>query len=220
MIGKILFTLGVILVVALIWRTRAPRRAIGGPPSRVINLPSEGRWPLKGIALGVVALMLITSAYLLYQHWRDSNEIIFIRVVDAREAKEAEFHFKDGLAEYARYLAGGAALLHRDVIRLRAADELSEFPLERIDWSDQLAALVERMSTGTSTLEYDRLIPETGEHSHDAVVRLAELAEQAQQEILILNAYIIPGEQMMEILRDAVERGVRVRMLTNSLVLI
>jgi hypothetical protein len=97
MIGKVLFTIGVILVVALIWRTRTPRRAIGGPPSRVINnLPSERRWPLKGIALGVVALMLITSAYLLYQHWLDSNEIIFIRVVDARSGHATEYRAQRG----------------------------------------------------------------------------------------------------------------------------
>ncbi len=96
MIGKVLFTLGVILVVALIWRTRAPDRAIGGPPSRVINLSSERRWPLKGIALGIVALMLITSAYLLYQHWRDSNQIIFIRVVDARSGHATEYRAQRG----------------------------------------------------------------------------------------------------------------------------
>ncbi|MCK4658931.1 MAG: DNA gyrase subunit B [Phycisphaerae bacterium] len=51
------------------------------------------------------------------------NNDLRIRVVDAREGKEADFHFEDGLAEYARYLAGGAVFLHRDVIRLRAADE-------------------------------------------------------------------------------------------------
>ena len=100
---------------------------------------------------------------------------------------------------------------------LRGADELSGFPIERHDWNVEFAALMERMSTGSSTLEYDRLVPETGEHSYDGVIRLAELVEQAQQEIFILNAYIIPGERMMEILREAVERGVQVRMLTNSL---
>jgi putative cardiolipin synthase len=101
--------------------------------------------------------------------------------------------------------------------RLRGAEELTEFPIERRDWSDELLALVDRMSLGTSTVEYDRLIPEAGEHSSDAVVRLAELVEQSRHEVLIINAYIIPGDRMMEILREAHERGVRVRMLTNSL---
>jgi putative cardiolipin synthase len=105
----------------------------------------------------------------------------------------------------------------RTLERLRGAEELSGFPIEQSVWSDELEALSERMSAGSSTLEYDRLFAETGQHSTDAVIRLAELAEQAQHEILILNAYIIPGDRMMEILREAVERGVVVKMLTNSL---
>ncbi len=40
---------------------------------------------------------------------------------------------------------------------------------------------------------------------------------RAQREVLIVNAYIIPGDRMMEIFRNAAERGVRVRVLTNSL---
>jgi putative cardiolipin synthase len=101
--------------------------------------------------------------------------------------------------------------------RLRNAEELGGFPLERRDWSADLEDLVGRMSPGTSTLEYDRLQPGTARPTQDGVVALTEIAEQAQHEILILNAYIIPGETMMQILREAVGRGVRVRMLTNSL---
>ena len=43
------------------------------------------------------------------------------------------------------------------------------------------------------------------------------IGEQAQREILIVNAYIIPDDAMLQTLRGAVERGVRVRLLTNSL---
>jgi putative cardiolipin synthase len=77
--------------------------------------------------------------------------------------------------------------------------------------------LIDQMSPGTSTVEYDRLLPDTAAPTQDAVTRLAEIVDQAQSEVLIVNAYIIPGERMMEILREATERGVRVRMLTNSL---
>ena len=51
------------------------------------------------------------------------NDDLRMHVVDARVGKEIDFHFRDGLSEYVRYLASGAELLHRDVIRLRAADE-------------------------------------------------------------------------------------------------
>jgi putative cardiolipin synthase len=49
------------------------------------------------------------------------------------------------------------------------------------------------------------------------VAELAEIVDQARHEVLIVNAYIIPGDRMMEIFRSAEERGVRVRVLTNSL---
>ncbi len=100
---------------------------------------------------------------------------------------------------------------------LRGNDDVRAFPIDRRDWSDELGSLVDRMSPGTATVEFDRLTAETRMPSQDGVVRLAEVVEQAQHEVLILNAYIIPGERMMKILRDAHERGVRVRMLTNSL---
>jgi putative cardiolipin synthase len=100
---------------------------------------------------------------------------------------------------------------------LRDNDDVRAFPIDRRDWSDGLGSLVDRMSPGTATVEFDRLIAETRMPSQDGVVRLAEVVEQARHEVLIVNAYIIPGERMMEILREANERGVRVRMLTNSL---
>jgi len=101
--------------------------------------------------------------------------------------------------------------------RFRDAEELAQFPLERHDWSADLEGLVHRMHPGTSTLEYDRLQPGTARPTQDGVVGLTEIAEHAQREILVLNAYIIPGEHMMETFRAATARGVKVRMLTNSL---
>jgi putative cardiolipin synthase len=73
------------------------------------------------------------------------------------------------------------------------------------------------MSPGTSTVEFDRVLPDSAAPTQDGVVELVGIVEQAEREVLILNAYIIPGEQMMQILREAVGRGVRVRALTNSL---
>jgi putative cardiolipin synthase len=109
------------------------------------------------------------------------------------------------------------AVRSEELKHLRAAEEIADFPIVRRDWSVELAALVARMSPGTSTEEFDRLRPEAAAPTQDAAARLAEIVERAQREVLILNAYIIPGERMMEILREAVERGVRVRALTNSL---
>jgi hypothetical protein len=96
MIGKVLFTLGVILVVALIWRTRSAGRPRPRPEPRLINPPRARQWPVRGLAVGAVALMLLASAYLLYEHWRDSSEVIFIRVVDAGSGRAAEYRAQRG----------------------------------------------------------------------------------------------------------------------------
>jgi hypothetical protein len=96
MIGKILFTLAVILLVALIWRTRSPGRVAGRPPPRLVNSAPSRQWPVKGLAVAVVTLMLLASAFLLYDHWRDNSEVIYIRVVDAGTGRAAEYQAQRG----------------------------------------------------------------------------------------------------------------------------
>ena len=96
MIGKILFTLFVILVVVLIWRVRRPRSPVDRPPARLVNPPASRRWPIKGLAIAVVGLMLLTSTFLLYEPWRDGSEVIFIRVVDASSGRASEYRAQRG----------------------------------------------------------------------------------------------------------------------------
>ena len=96
MIGKILFTLGVILVVALIWRTRSPRAPASADAPRLVNPSAPRRLPVRALAAGAVALMLLASGYLLYEHWRDGSEVIFIRVVDAGSGRAAEYRAQRG----------------------------------------------------------------------------------------------------------------------------
>ena len=50
-----------------------------------------------------------------------------------------------------------------------------------------------------------------------AVDGLLQLLRQAQKEVLIVSAYFVPGAQMMAVFADMRARGVRVRVLTNSL---
>lgn len=51
------------------------------------------------------------------------NEGLHIQVIDERADKELNFRFEEGIKQFARYLAGGADPIHRDVICLRAEDE-------------------------------------------------------------------------------------------------
>jgi phosphatidylserine/phosphatidylglycerophosphate/cardiolipin synthase-like enzyme len=46
---------------------------------------------------------------------------------------------------------------------------------------------------------------------------LLQLMQQARQEVLVISPYFVPGEQMMRLFADLRARGVRVRVLTNSL---
>lgn len=40
--------------------------------------------------------MLAASAFVLYEHWRDRSEVIFIRVVDAGSGRAAEYRAQRG----------------------------------------------------------------------------------------------------------------------------
>jgi hypothetical protein len=96
MIGKILFTLGVILVVYLIWRTRSPGLPQRDLSPRVINPPADRRRPLRLLAIAAVALMLTASALFLYDYWRDNNAVIVIRVIDAGSGTVTEYRARRG----------------------------------------------------------------------------------------------------------------------------
>jgi len=100
---------------------------------------------------------------------------------------------------------------------LRQSHELQRFPIDVQEWSAELTALVDGMSPGTATVEFDRVLPGSDVPTQDGVLALAEIVARAEHEVVIANAYVIPGERMMEILREATGRGVRIRMLTNSL---
>jgi putative cardiolipin synthase len=104
-----------------------------------------------------------------------------------------------------------------EVDRLKGHPDLSEFPVERRDWSDELAGLADLAAPGTAVATFDLVLPDSRAPTRDTALRLAEIARQARREILIVNAYVIPGVTMMEILHEATERGVRIRVLTNSL---
>ncbi len=64
-----------------------------------------------------------------------------------------------------------------------------------------------------------KLVPELNdEHSEDTVVDgLLSLMQGARRQVLIVSPYFVPGQRMMQVFADLRRRGVRVRVLTNSL---
>jgi putative cardiolipin synthase len=120
-----------------------------------------------------------------------------------------------------------AAAVHQDVgvearaaqrttrSELASAPSLARFPLQPEDWTERFEAILPRMHAGTSRVHTD--VPDEGAVSHHMPAAIRELMATATRELLIANAYVIPGEHAVDRTRDLVRRGVSVRMLTNSL---
>ncbi|MDO5288230.1 MAG: phospholipase D family protein [Pseudomonadota bacterium] len=64
-----------------------------------------------------------------------------------------------------------------------------------------------------------KLVPELNDaHTEDTVVNgMLSLMQAARHDVLIVSPYFVPGAQMMQVFADLRRRGVRVRVLTNSL---
>lgn len=99
--------------------------------------------------------------------------------------------------------------------RLDSAKALKDFPVNPQDWTSLLDAFAQQMHPGSSRVHADTPDPDALNHHMPGAIR--DLLGSAQTEVLITNAYIIPGTHALERTRLQTERGVRVRMLTNSL---
>ncbi len=117
----------------------------------------------------------------------------------------------------------GIAAGHDDLARvvgplreqLSAARSLERFPVGQQDWTEAMAGLDARLHLGVSRVHTDS--PDEDAVSHHMPAAIRELLAGARHEVLITNAYIIPGPHALQRTRDQIARGVRFRMLTNSL---
>jgi cardiolipin synthase C len=92
---------------------------------------------------------------------------------------------------------------------------LDRFPLNRKDWSEDLAQLQESPHIGPSRVLTD--VPVAGEVRHRMPKAMHDLMASAKSELLITNSYVIPDENDIALFRDLQARGVKVKLLTNSL---
>jgi len=81
--------------------------------------------------------------------------------------------------------------------------------------SRAIAALTGRLQVGESRVVAD--VPSSDEIDHLMLGEIQSMLASAQRELLIENAYIIPGQTGIDMLTVLGRRGVRVRILTNSL---
>ncbi len=98
---------------------------------------------------------------------------------------------------------------------------LQRFPLERVDWHAAVAELTASVDAGRNRVVTD--VPASPTDGASRAVRhrmpaaIRELMASAKKELLIDNAYVIPEKADISFFRELTARGVKIRMLTNSL---
>jgi len=100
-------------------------------------------------------------------------------------------------------------------VDLASARSLARFDIDRRDWDKPLEDLVREMHLGTSRLHTDS--PDPGAVHHHMPDAIRGLLGTATSDVIIVNAYIIPGPHAIQRMRDQHANGIRIRMLTNSL---
>ncbi|WP_456446534.1 hypothetical protein [Thiolapillus sp.] len=95
MLTKLVFTLAVIGVVILLvrFRGRPARAPVQVPPAR-----SGAPW-MKGLALGVVTLMVLGSALGFWLYWRDAHQVMQVWVIDSQTGHRSEYRAYRGSLE-------------------------------------------------------------------------------------------------------------------------
>lgn len=101
------------------------------------------------------------------------------------------------------------------VDQLRNAETLQGTPLDPVEWTTEFKVLSEVMSIGTSRTFTDS--PDHDAIAHHMPDAVRGFISSAKKELLITNAYIILDQKFMDTLAELTRRGVRVRILTNSL---
>jgi putative cardiolipin synthase len=99
--------------------------------------------------------------------------------------------------------------------RLRGAASLARFPLQPQDWRAEFQAIGPGLHFGTSEVLTDA--PRKDALRRHMPEAMRALFGQAERELLITNAYVIPDQDEIEHLRSITGRGTRIRLLTNSL---
>lgn len=94
---------------------------------------------------------------------------------------------------------------------------LTEFPIEKKNWESELTALPLEMHIGVGHVAVDNLPAGAELPPVQVFETLSEFAEGVEHELFATSAYFIPGSESIEWVAEATGRGVRVRVLTNSL---
>ncbi|WP_096086253.1 phospholipase D family protein [Agaribacterium haliotis] len=92
------------------------------------------------------------------------------------------------------------------------SQEAALLKLDELIEQKSYRALIQQMTESPEKL--DR--PSTEREKH-MIMGLTELMAQAEQEIIVITPYFIPGDEGMEFIQSLINKGLKVRVLTNSL---
>ena len=97
----------------------------------------------------------------------------------------------------------------------REAEELKPFGVEARDWREVATKFAGELHVGESLLVFDETADNT--IAQNVAEKMFGFMGLAQKELLITNAYIIPSQPAIDFVKSLTDRGVTVRILTNSL---
>jgi len=140
----------------------------------------------------------------------------------ARESSQLFDHFWNSPAVASASAFGHAQpeesveeIEYADLERLKKSERLQNVPIERQNWDKILQSLVQRLHPGSSKVIYDTLEGEGISQKMTTII--PEFSKTAKNELLIVNAYLIPNELMINEARDLIQKDVKIKVLTNSL---
>jgi len=94
---------------------------------------------------------------------------------------------------------------------------LAEFPTEPQTWEEQLNHFIANKHAGTAGVLYDEPLVGKDIPPVQLAESLQDFAVGAEKEVLISSPYFIPGDGFLTGLKEFAEKGVRIKILTNSL---
>jgi putative cardiolipin synthase len=94
---------------------------------------------------------------------------------------------------------------------------LEKHSQERHDWTRELVEIVRGASAGDARVLVDSPDATDSNEEHLVSAQLVEAADAAEHELVLLSPYLIPSTHVMDTFDDLQGRGVRVRILTNSI---
>lgn len=101
------------------------------------------------------------------------------------------------------------------VLEAERAGRLRNFPIERQDWSRELAGLPRKMVDGRATFVQDE--PEDEEDDRHLVGRVSEMISSEERELQFASPYLIPSDRGIDLVAGKAASGTDVSFLVPSL---